>query len=128
MPELGQDRPAQDTDVATAALEAKMIRNHRFFKRNLIGPGHVPELGQDKAAKDTDVARASPEAKMVGQAIPRCGQGWRYERGEGPRQGGKRKWGVPTVDTQATQPQAQKWPEQRWSRKWSESIGSLIRT
>ena len=33
MPEIGQDRAAQDTDVARAALEAKMVRNHRFFNR-----------------------------------------------------------------------------------------------
>ena len=39
MPELGQDRPAQDTDVATAALEAKMVRNHRFFNRKFNSTG-----------------------------------------------------------------------------------------
>ena len=39
MPELGQDRPAQDTDVATAALEAKMVRNHRFFNRKFNRTG-----------------------------------------------------------------------------------------
>ena len=57
MPELGQDRPAQDTDVATAALEAKMVRNHRFFKRKFNRTG--------APAQDPDVARAALEAKMV---------------------------------------------------------------
>ena len=58
MPEIGQDRPAQDTDVATAALEAKMVRNHRFsLIRSLIGPAHVPELGQDRPARGGGGAR-----------------------------------------------------------------------
>ena len=39
-----------------------------------------------------------------------------------------KEWGFATVDTQDTQPQAQKWPEQRWRQKWSEIIDSLIRS
>ena len=39
MPELGQDKPAQDTDMATAALEAKMVQNHRFFNRKFNRTG-----------------------------------------------------------------------------------------
>ena len=59
VPEIGQDRPAQDTDVATAALEAKMVRNHRFFNRKFnrtrtrarTRPGQARPGGGGGAAK-----------------------------------------------------------------------------
>ena len=35
MPELSLDRPARDTDVARAALEVKMVQNHRFCEKKL---------------------------------------------------------------------------------------------
>jgi len=65
VPELGQDRPAQDTDVATAALEAKMVRNHRFFNKKFNGTGT--------------------------RARPRPGQA---RRGGGPGEGGRRSKGA----------------------------------
>ena len=65
MREQGQDRPAQGADVARGALEAEMVRNHRFFHKTFNEPGHVREQGQDKAAQDPDVARAALEGEMV---------------------------------------------------------------
>ena len=71
VPELGQDRPAQDTDVATAALEAKMVRNHRFFNRkfNSTGtrartrPGQArPGEGSPPGGRNKDAKRDSQES------------------------------------------------------------------
>ena len=60
VPELGQNRPAQDTDVATAALEAKMVRNHRFFNRKFNSTGTR--------------ARTRPEQARPGGGPPRRGE------------------------------------------------------
>ena len=39
VPELDQDRTTQDTDVATAALETQIVRNHKFFSRKFNRTG-----------------------------------------------------------------------------------------
>ena len=46
----GQDRPAQEADVAQAALAAEIVRNHRFFNKkfNIAGTRARPQPRQTR--------------------------------------------------------------------------------
>ena len=103
--------PAPSPKVARAALEAEMVRNHRFFNRKFNRPGTQART-RPGAAHGPHVARAALEAEMV--------RNHRFFNKKFNRPGtqARTRPGAP--------PMAHMWPEQRWRRKWSEIIHSLI--
>ena len=50
----GQDRPAQEAEVAQTALAAEMVRNHRFFNKKFNIAKHGRDHSRDRPAQEAD--------------------------------------------------------------------------
>ena len=83
----GQDRPAQEADVARAALAAEMLRNHGFFNKkfNRAGTRARPQPRQTRpGGRQAAAAAAASLLKLIRDQKKRCANRTRLPKADTP--------------------------------------------